>query len=296
MAGSGGNRANLRKASAAPVVMPRASGSGGLGGMMSEPRGMLIAAAGVFLAVGGVAFAASAMLFPHKAAVAAQSGPSPSEIALGKNPELAALYATVKDSFPQDYALLMQQTDAQLANNDIPGATWTALRVGAMVTEREAPGVIEHADSDKLSDFMLRNAELLHIMLKKSPAVCAKIAMGSLDKEGLQPLLADPTVLVAATRATNATLVAVYGGKTRPKNYRAPANDELEMLGRAVMQQGLPKADADVFHARNFGALSAEKQCGLILKSFRAVLGTPEPARSRFISQAAATATAKAKK
>jgi hypothetical protein len=295
MAGQGGNRASLRKTSAAPVVLSSSSSSG-LGALMAEPKGMLIAAVGVFLVVGGAAFGASAVLFPHKAAVAATVGPSPAEITLGKNPELAELYATMKDSFPQDYAVLMEQTDAQLAHEDIAGATWAALRVGAMVTEREAPGVIEHADSDKLSDFMLRNAELLHVMQTKSPAVCAKIAMGSLNKDGMQPLLADPAVLTAATRATTATLVAIYGGKTRPKNYRPPANDELEMLGRGVMQQGLTKGDATVFHARDFSALTPEKQCALVLKSFRAVLGAPEPARSRFISQAAATATAKAKK
>jgi hypothetical protein len=291
----GKSQGRARAGSAAPIVLAQSSG-GGVAGLMSEPRGMLVAAVGVFVLVGGAAMGLSTVLFPHKAAVAAPTGPSPAEIALGKQADLAELYATMKDTFPKDYAALQQQTDALLANGDIQGAAWTAFRISAALTERDAPGAIEHADSDKLSEFMLRNAELLHVVQTKSPAICAKIAMGSLNKEGVGPLLADPAVMNAAARAQTATLVAIHGGQTRPKNYRAPANDELEMLGRAVMQQGLPKGDANVFHARDFGSLSPEKQCALVLKSFRAVLGTPEPARSRFISQAASTATSKAKK
>jgi hypothetical protein len=263
---------------------------------MSEPRGVIIAALGVFLAVGGVTLGLSMALFPHKVAQAASSGPPPAQAALAQERDLAELYATMKDAFPADYALLQRQTDPLLALGDIRGAAWTALRITAGVIEREGPGAIEHADSDKLSAFMLRAAELLHIVQGKSPAVCARIAMGSLDKDGVGPLLADPAVLNAAARAQTATLTAIHGGKTRPRNYRAPASDEIEMLGRAVMQQGLPKGDGNIFHTRDFAALGDEKRCALVLKSYRAVLGTPEPARSRFISQAAAAATTRIKK
>jgi hypothetical protein len=290
-----GNTGRRRAGGSAPVVLAQSSG-GGLAGLTSEPRGMLVAAVGMFLLVGGVAMGVSTVLFPHKAAVAAVVGPTPAQIALGQQPDLAELFAAVKEDFPGDYPVLQQQTDAQLAHGDVPGATWTAMRITSAITERDAPGVIEHADSEKLGDFMLRSAELLHVLQSKSPEACGKLAMGARNQEAVAPLLTDPAVLKAAIHAEIAKLAAIKGGQTRPKKYRAPANDELEMLGRAVMQQGMTRGDVGVFQAHDFASLQPEKRCTLVLKSFRAALGLPEPARSRFISQAAAVATAKFKK
>lgn len=262
------------------------------GGGLSDPKMMVMAVAGVMVLAGGGAFAVSG-LFAPKTAAAATSGPPPAEVALSRNAELATVFQVVKEKFPADYPELQKRTTDLLARNDIPGAAWATFRLTDAITERDAPGNLERAESAKLGEFMRRAVEFLLAVQAKSPDLCAKVALGQMNDEGLRTLLSDAGVLNAAAREETATLIAIDNGRTRPQRYPAPARDELEMMGRAVVQQGLKIGDAMSYRSAGLNGMTPKKRCALLVKSFRAIRGLPEPARSRFIAQAAASATVK---
>lgn len=286
------------------AVKPALSATGGAGArlMVSAPssgslgdRSMLLAIVAVMVAAGLAAFGVTAM-FPQKAASAsAPKGPPPAETELARHRELALVFRAVQEKFPNDYAELKRKTFGHLASGNVAEAGWQTLRLGSKILERDAPNTVEHADSAKLGEFMRRNVEFMIALQKKSPMLCAKAGLGSLDDERVKPLLADEAVLSAASRALIASFNAIEGGRRQPVKYAPPTPEQQAMLGRAVVQQGFNLSDAMTYKSGGMGRLPVERQCDLMVKGFRALLSTPEPARSRFIAQAAATATKGAK-
>lgn len=195
--------------------------------------------------------------------------PEGAERALFANPETGPLYRTLKRTYPQDYAALIQDIVGRAQAGESNARIDQAILGDMMQSARRQHHDVIQAPADLFTAYRRAEIKVVETLRDTNMDLCATYVMTG---EVRSPELRGVQASLIAYRIV--TLEAGAAGRDHPANraIAAPVATDVEQLGRQMTANGTPETTVKAFlNGGGLAQLSPREQCLAGVSFYRAV-------------------------